>query len=150
MRIIIQRVSEASVSIDQQTVGKIDRGFLVLLGIVNEDTQEDIDWLVGKITKMRIFPDDEGKMNRCIHDIDGELLIVSQFTLHANTRKGNRPSFIKAARPETAIPLYESFIDKASAAMGKPCASGEFGADMKVSLVNDGPVTIMVDSHLRE
>lgn len=150
MRVIIQRVSEANVKIDGQVTGQIDRGFVILLGIIEDDSQEDIDWLVGKITKMRIFPDDEGKMNLGLQDVDGELLIVSQFTLHANTRKGNRPSFIKAARPETAIPLYEQFLKSAATAMGKPCASGKFGADMKVSLVNDGPVTIMVDSKLKE
>ena len=146
MRIIIQRVSEASVCIDGQIVDQIQRGFLVLLGIVEDDGQDDIDWLVGKIVKMRIFPDQDGKMNRCLEDVDGELLIVSQFTLHANTRKGNRPSFIKAARPDIAIPLYESFLAKAAASLGKPCASGEFGADMKVSLLNDGPVTIWMDT----
>lgn len=150
MRVIIQRVSEASVTINGKTSGEIRQGFLVLLGIVDGDDREDIDWLVGKITRMRIFPDDEGKMNRCIKDVDGNLLVVSQFTLHASTKKGNRPSFIKAARPETAIPLYEQFIAMASQEMGKPCATGEFGADMKVALVNDGPVTIMIDSELRE
>jgi D-tyrosyl-tRNA(Tyr) deacylase len=150
MRIIIQRVSKASVSINNQTTASIGLGFLVLLGIVEEDQSEDIDWLVGKLTRMRIFADEEGKMNRSLQDVAGELLVVSQFTLHANTRKGNRPSFIKAARPETAIPLYEEFLHKANQAMGKPCACGEFGANMQVALVNDGPVTIMVDSHLRE
>lgn len=150
MRIIIQRVSEASVCIDGQIADQIRRGFLILLGIVENDNQDDIDWLVGKIVKMRIFPDQEGKMNKCLKDVNGELLIVSQFTLHANTRKGNRPSFIKAARPEIAIPLYESFLAKASISLGKPCAHGEFGADMKVALINDGPVTIIIDSKLRE
>jgi len=150
MRVIIQRVSEASVNIDGQVVGEIGQGFLVLLGIVNDDTQEDIDWLIGKISKMRIFPDDDGKMNRSLTDVDGELLVVSQFTLHASTKKGNRPSFIKAARPETAIPLYQQFLTTAEAAMGRACASGEFGADMQVSLINDGPVTIIIDSHARE
>lgn len=150
MRLIIQRVSEASVSIDQQIRGQIGPGLLVLLGIVQEDRQEDIDWLMGKISKMRIFPDENGKMNRSLLDIDGELLVVSQFTLHASSRKGNRPSFIKAARPETAIPLYQAFLQKASETLGKPCPSGEFGADMQVSLTNDGPVTIMIDSQLRE
>lgn len=150
MRIIIQRVSEASVRIDHQIVGSIGRGFLVLLGIVDDDGEEDIDWLVGKMTKIRIFPDEKGKMNRCLKEVDGELLIVSQFTLRANTRKGNRPSFIKAARPEKAIPLYEQFLKKSEEAMEKPCASGEFGANMQIALINDGPVTIMVDSKLRE
>lgn len=150
MRAIIQRVSEASVTIDGEVAGKIGKGFLVLLGIVDGDGQEEVDWLVGKITRMRIFADDEGKMNRSLKEVDGELLVVSQFTLHASTKKGNRPSFIKAARPETAIPLYEAFIKSAEKETGKAPASGEFGADMQVSLVNDGPVTIMIDSQLKE
>ncbi|MGB1874197.1 MAG: D-aminoacyl-tRNA deacylase [Akkermansiaceae bacterium] len=150
MRAIIQRVSEASVSIGSEVTARIGPGLLVLLGIVDGDNQEDIDWLVGKINRMRIFADDEGKMNRCLGETDGELLVVSQFTLHASTRKGNRPSFIKAARPETAIPLYEAFLQAAQEETGKACASGEFGADMQVSLVNDGPVTIMIDTELRE
>ena len=150
MRIIIQRVSEASVSIEGETVGRIGMGFLVLLGIVDDDAKEDIDWLVGKVTRMRIFSDDQGKMNLGLNDVGGELLVVSQFTLHASTRKGNRPSSTKAARPDTAIPLYEQFLEKASQEMGKPCASGQFGADMQIALVNDGPVTIMIDSKLRE
>ena len=149
MRIIIQRVSEASVRIEENVSAQIGPGLLILLGIIETDTQEDIDWLVGKMTRMRIFADD-GKMNKCLRDIDGELLVVSQFTLHAGTRKGNRPSFIKAARPETAIPLYQAFLMTAQDVTGKACASGEFGADMQVSLVNDGPVTIMLDSQLRE
>ncbi|BDS08532.1 D-aminoacyl-tRNA deacylase [Oceaniferula spumae] len=150
MRVVIQRVSEASVTIGGRVSGNIGKGFLILLGIVENDTSEDIDWLVGKITKMRIFPDDEGKMNRCLKDVDGELLVMSQFTLHASTKKGNRPSFIKAARPETAIPLYEQFLETAAVELGKPCASGEFGADMQVALINDGPVTITMDSQARE
>ncbi len=150
MRAIIQRVSGASVSIGGKVSGKIDRGFLVLLGIVEGDSQEDIDWLVGKITRMRIFADDAGKMNLSLADVGGGLLVVSQFTLHASTKKGNRPSFIKAARPETAIPLYEQFLATAENALGKACESGEFGADMQVELVNDGPVAIMIDSVLKE
>lgn len=150
MRVIIQRVSEASVTIDGQVSGAIQQGFLVLLGIIDGDSQDDIDWLVGKISKMRIFPDSEGKMNLSLKDVSGDLLVVSQFTLHASTKKGNRPSFIKAARPEIAIPLYEQFLESATKELGKPCASGEFGADMQVALVNDGPVTIMIDSQLRE
>lgn len=150
MRAIIQRVSEASVSIDGEISGQIGPGILILLGIIEGDGQEEIDWLVGKITRMRIFADQEGKMNRCIKDVGGELLVVSQFTLHASTKKGNRPSFIKAAHPETATPLYEAFLAAAEQEMGKPCASGEFGADMQVSLINDGPVTIMIDTELRE
>ena len=150
MRAIIQRVSEASVSIEGKVSGQIGPGLLVLLGIVDGDGQQEVDWLVAKITRMRIFADEEGKMNRCLEDVDGELLIVSQFTLHASTKKGNRPSFIKAARPDTAIPLYESFIKAAERETGKRSATGEFGADMKVALVNDGPVTIMIDTDLRE
>lgn len=150
MRAIIQRVSEACVTIDGKISGKIESGFLVLLGIVDGDRQDDINWLAGKIARMRIFPDNEGKMNRCIRDTDGDLLIISQFTLHASTKKGNRPSFIKAARPETAIPLYEQFLAAAEKEIGKTCQTGKFGADMQVSLVNDGPVTIMIDSELRE
>lgn len=150
MRIIIQRVSEASVSINGLVVGSIGQGFVLLLGIIEDDGPEDIDWLVGKVTRMRIFADAEDKMNLSLQNVGGELLVVSQFTLHANTRKGNRPSFIKAARPETAIPLYEQFLKKVETAMGKPCACGEFGANMQVALINDGPVTIMVDSKLRE
>jgi len=150
MRIIIQRVSEASVSINDLVVGSIGQGFFLLLGIVEDDGPEDIDWLVGKVTRMRIFADAEDKMNLSLQDVGGELLVVSQFTLHANTRKGNRPSFIKAARPETAIALYELFLKKAESAMEKPCACGEFGANMQVALINDGPVTIMVDSKIRE
>lgn len=150
MRAIIQRVSQASVRIKGDLSGQIGHGLLILLGIVDGDAEEDINWLVGKIARMRIFTDDEGKMNRSLGDIDGELLVVSQFTLHASTRKGNRPSFIKAARPEIAIPLYEAFLQKAHDETGKPCASGEFGADMQISLINDGPVTIMIDTKLRE
>ena len=150
MRAIIQRVSEASVSIEGKVSGQIGPGLLVFLGIVEGDSQQEADWLVAKITRMRIFADDERKMNRCLEDVDGELLVVSQFTLHASTRKGNRPSFIKAARPDTAIPLYQAFIQAAERDTGKTCATGEFGADMKVTLVNDGPVTIMIDTNLRE
>ena len=150
MRAIIQRVSEASVSIEGKVSGQIGPGLLVLLGIVEGDSQQEADWLVAKIIRMRIFADDEGKMNRCLEDMGGELLVVSQFTLHASTRKGNRPSFIKAARPDTAIPLYQAFIKAAERETGKRCATGEFGADMKVALVNDGPVTIMIDTDLRE
>jgi len=150
MRVVIQRVSEARVSIEDNVSAEIGCGLLVLLGIVEGDTQEDIEWLVGKISRMRIFPDDEGKMNRCLKEINGELLVVSQFTLHASTKKGNRPSFIKAARPPLAIPLYEMFLKTAEHEMGKPCSSGEFGSDMQISLINDGPVTITIDSKARE
>ena len=150
MRLVIQRVSEASVTINNSVVGKINTGFLVLLGIETADSSEDCDWLIQKLVNMRIFGDNEGKMNLSLLDIDGELLIVSQFTLHASTKKGNRPGFIQAARPEQAIPLYEEFKQKAAEACGKQIQSGEFGADMKVALVNDGPVTIIMDSKNRE
>lgn len=150
MRVVIQRVSEASVTIGGEVAGSIGRGFVVLLGIVDGDGQADIDWLVGKIARMRVFGDDEGKMNLSLADVDGELLVVSQFTLHASTKKGNRPSFIKAARPETAIPLYGQFIATAEKETGKRCQTGKFGADMRVSLTNDGPVTIVIDSDSRE
>ncbi|MDG0993693.1 MAG: D-aminoacyl-tRNA deacylase [Akkermansiaceae bacterium] len=150
MRVVIQRVSEASVTIHGEIKDSIACGFVVLLGIVDGDNHDDIDWLVSKIIKMRIFPDAEDKMNLSLQDIGGALLVVSQFTLHAGTKKGNRPSFIKAARPESAIPLYKAFISAAEKELGHPCASGEFGADMKVSLINDGPVTIIIDSKVRE
>lgn len=150
MRLVIQRVSEASVTIGGSVHGTIGKGFLVLIGVESADTQEDVDWLVQKTVNMRIFPDDEGKMNLSLTDIAGELLVISQFTLHASTKKGNRPSFIQAARPETAIPLYESFIAGCSLAGITKVQTGIFGADMKVSLVNDGPVTILVDSRNRE
>ena len=150
MRVVIQRVSKACVRIQGETSGEIGKGLLILLGIEEADNLEDIQWLIGKITKMRIFPDAEGKMNLSLKDADGDLLIVSQFTLHAGTKKGNRPSFIKAARPDTAIPLYEKFLELSEQELGKPCASGEFGADMQVDLINDGPVTITMDSKARE
>ena len=150
MRLVIQRVSRASVTVDDSVAGQIDSGLLVLLGIEQADSEEDVDWLIQKTIQMRIFSDEEGKMNCSLQDIQGELLVVSQFTLHASTKKGNRPSFIAAARPEQAIPLYESFIRKAEKALGKSVQSGSFGADMKVDLLNDGPVTIIVDSKNRE
>ena len=150
MRIVIQRVSEASVTIDQKVNGKIGAGLLVLLGIEAEDTQEDIDWLVGKITRLRIFSDSEDKMNLSLSDVGGEVLVISQFTLHASTKKGNRPSYIRSAPPDTAVPLYEAFLKKLEQTLAKPVASGIFGADMKVALVNDGPVTISIDSKRRE
>ena len=150
MRVVIQRVSEASVTIDQQKVAEIAKGLLVLVGITPEDTQEDIEWLCQKIIKLRIFGDEKGLMNLSLQDIDGEVIVVSQFTLHALTKKGNRPSYIKAARPEIAIPLYESFKKRLQELLSKEVKSGEFGADMKVALVNDGPVTITIDSHNKE
>ncbi|OUS11766.1 D-tyrosyl-tRNA(Tyr) deacylase [Nonlabens dokdonensis] len=149
MRAVIQRVSEASVTIDNKQHATIEQGLLILLGITHEDTQEDIDWLVGKIIGMRIFSDQEDKMNLSIQDIDGELLVISQFTLFANTKKGNRPSYIDAARPEVAVPLYEAFLSRLSRKRNKEIKSGVFGADMKVALVNDGPVTIVMDSKNR-
>lgn len=150
MRVVIQRVNEASVTIDQQKVAEIAKGLLVLVGIVPEDTYEDIEWLCQKIIKLRIFGDEKGLMNLSLQDIDGEIIVVSQFTLHALTKKGNRPSYIKAARPETAIPLYESFKKRLQELLSKEVKSGEFGADMKVALINDGPVTITIDSHNKE
>ncbi len=149
MRVVIQRVSESSVTIENNLVASIGNGLLVLLGIVNEDTLEDITWLSNKIIGMRIFPDEEGVMNKSILDCQGDIVLVSQFTLHASTKKGNRPSYIKAAKPDIAIPLYEAFIKQLESDLGKPIQTGEFGADMKVSLINDGPVTIIVDSKNR-
>jgi D-aminoacyl-tRNA deacylase len=143
---IIQRVSEASVKIEGIIKGEIQAGFLVLLGITHTDTQEDVEWLSKKIVGMRIFSDEEGKMNLDLTSIKGNILLISQFTLHASTKKGNRPSFIEAARPEIAIPLYEKMILQLENDLGKPIQTGEFGADMKVSLINDGPVTIILDS----
>ena len=146
---IIQRVSEASVKIEEQIKGEIGVGFMVLLGIAHTDTQEDVEWLAKKIVGMRIFSDEEGRMNLDLETVDGNVLLISQFTLHASTKKGNRPSFMEAARPEIAIPLYEKMITQLENLLGKPIQTGEFGADMKVSLVNDGPVTIIIDSKNR-
>lgn len=150
MRIVVQRVSEAAVIIENKVHGEIERGLLILLGIENEDTQEDADWLIQKTTGLRVFSDENGKMNLSVTDINGEFLIVSQFTLHASTKKGTRPSFIKAARPETAIPLYDYFIEQLKVKSQAKIATGIFGADMQVSLINDGPVTIGIDSKNRE
>ncbi len=150
MRAVIQRVSHAAVTIDGREKSRIGWGLLVLLGIEQEDTQDDITWLCKKIATMRIFSDDAGLMNRSVQDIGGALLVVSQFTLHASTKKGNRPSFIRAARPETAIPMYEQFVKTLEQESGCPVQTGAFGADMKVSLLNDGPVTILIDSKSRE
>lgn len=150
MRAVIQRVAEASVSIGGQPRAAIGRGLLVLIGIEEGDGDEDINWLCGKIARLRVFPDDQGLMNLSVKEIGGSILVVSQFTLFASTRKGNRPSFTKAARPETAVPLYERFVKLLEAELGKPVATGEFGAMMQVSLVNDGPVTILIDTRLRE
>ena len=150
MRALIQRVREAKVTIEAETYSQIGTGLLVLLGIESADTEEDILWLAGKISKMRIFGDGAGQMNLSLSDINGEMLVVSQFTLHANTKKGNRPSFIRAARPEHAVPLYEKFITEMEMVIGKPVSTGKFGASMRVSLTNDGPVTIWIDSRNRE
>ncbi|WP_420318009.1 D-aminoacyl-tRNA deacylase [Ekhidna sp.] len=146
MRVVIQRVSEASVTIDKQVKSKIGTGLMILLGIEDADNIEDIDWLCRKIVNMRIFPDDDGVMNKSLLEVNGEVLAVSQFTLHASTKKGNRPSYIQAAKPEIAIPLYEKFVAELQSLIEKEVMTGEFGADMKVSLINDGPVTILLDS----
>ncbi len=146
MRVVLQRVSEASVTIEENVKSSIEKGFLILVGIEAEDTQEDIEWLCRKIINMRIFGDEDDKMNLSLKDIDGEALIISQFTLHASTKKGNRPGFIKAAKPEVAIPLYEAFIKEFEKQFKKEVGTGEFGADMKINLLNDGPVTIIIDS----
>ncbi|GAB3506580.1 D-aminoacyl-tRNA deacylase [Emticicia fontis] len=146
---VIQRVSQASVTIDHVIKGQIGIGFMILLGITHTDTQEDIEWLSKKIVGLRVFGDAEGKMNLDISAVDGNILLISQFTLHASTKKGNRPSFIEAARPEVAIPLYEKMIAQLTQDSGKPIETGEFGADMKVSLLNDGPVTIIIDTKNR-
>ncbi|MBL6446446.1 D-tyrosyl-tRNA(Tyr) deacylase [Fulvivirga sp. 29W222] len=143
---VVQRVSESSVKIDGEIKGEIGHGLLVLLGIEDEDGEEDIQWLTRKIANMRIFEDENEVMNRSLLDVGGDLLLISQFTLHASTKKGNRPSYIKAAKPDVAIPLYERFITKMEGEIGKSIETGEFGADMKVGLVNDGPVTIIVDT----
>lgn len=150
MKVVIQRVSSASVTIENKVVADIQKGLLILLGIEDADIQEDIDWLVGKITKIRIFSDENGVMNLSIMDCGGDIIVVSQFTLHASTKKGNRPSYIKAAKPEVAIPLYENFVKHLEKEFGKKVQTGVFGADMQVSLLNDGPVTIVIDSKNRE
>ncbi len=150
MRVVIQRVKEASVSVEGKSISKIGQGFLILLGIESEDTSEDIQWLIGKIVRLRIFGDENGAMNLDIKEIGGNCLVVSQFTLHASIKKGNRPSFIKAARPEIAIPLYETFINSLEGEMEKPVSKGVFGSMMEVDLINDGPVTLWMDSKNRE
>ncbi len=150
MRVVIQRVAHASVAIDGQVHAAIGQGLLILLGIEHEDTAEDADWLAKKISALRIFNDEQGLMNLAINDMRGEFLVVSQFTLHASTKKGNRPSFIRAARPEHAVPLYEYFASTLQQVAGLPVQTGVFGADMKVALLNDGPVTIYMDSKQKE
>lgn len=149
MIVVIQRVSESSVKIDGTIKASIGNGLMILLGIEEADDREDIEWLSKKIVNLRIFPDENGVMNKCILDADGEILLISQFTLHASTKKGNRPSYIKAAKPDIAIPLYEQMISALELELSKPIGTGEFGADMKVSLINDGPVTIIIDSKNR-
>ncbi|WP_452226725.1 D-aminoacyl-tRNA deacylase [Lacinutrix cladophorae] len=150
MKAVIQRVSQASVTINKEIVASIHEGVLILLGIVPEDTEEDINWLSNKITNLRIFNDAEGVMNNSLKTNNGDAIVVSQFTLHAKTKKGNRPSYILAAKPELAIPLYQKFINQIEKDLGKPIQTGEFGADMQVALLNDGPVTIIIDTKNRE
>lgn len=150
MKAVIQRVSHASVTIEGEKVAHIKSGFLVLLGIVQEDNQDDITWLSKKIANLRVFNDEAGVMNASIIDTNGDAIVVSQFTLHAATKKGNRPSYIKAAKPEAAIPLYQSFVNQLKTDLGKPVQTGQFGADMKVELLNDGPVTIIIDTKNKE
>jgi len=150
MRAVIQRVTQASCTVEGELTGKIGLGFLVLLGIEDADTDDDLQWLAQKICSLRVFGDENGLMNKALADVDGNILLISQFTLFAQTKKGNRPSFIKAARPDKALPLYEKMIDTLKTITGKKIATGIFGADMKISLLNDGPVTIIIDTKLRE
>jgi D-aminoacyl-tRNA deacylase len=150
MRVVIQRVSEASVTVDEKITGEIASGLLIFAGFEDADTSDDLLWTANKIVQMRIFNDDDEVMNKSINDVGGDILLVSQFTLHASTKKGNRPSYIKASKPAVAIPLYEQFIQQLQQASGKPIQTGIFGADMKVKLLNDGPVTIVVDSKNKE
>ena len=150
MRIVIQRVSRASVTIEGTVKSAIEKGYLVLIGVCEEDTEEDVEWLVRKLIGLRVFDDENGVMNRSIMDVDGNILVISQFTLFASYKKGNRPSWLRAARHEISVPLYESFCTKLSAALGKKVGTGEFGADMKVELLNDGPVTICMDTKNKE
>ena len=150
MRIVIQRVSRASVTIEGSVKSAIEKGYLVLIGVCEEDTEEDVEWLVRKVIGLRVFDDENGVMNRSIMDVDGNILVISQFTLFASYKKGNCPSWLRAARHEISVPLYESFCTKLSAALGKKVGTGEFGADMKVELLNDGPVTICMDTKNKE
>ncbi|MFK8275006.1 D-aminoacyl-tRNA deacylase [Capnocytophaga cynodegmi] len=150
MRIVIQRVLEASVVIENKITSKIDKGLLILVGIEEADTDEDVKWLSSKVVNLRIFDDENGVMNLSVKDIDGEIIVVSQFTLHASTKKGNRPSYIKVAKPDISIPLYERFVSQLQNDLGKEIGTGEFGADMKVNLCNDGPVTIIIDTKNKE
>jgi D-tyrosyl-tRNA(Tyr) deacylase len=150
VRAVIQRVSEARVDINKKTVGQINRGFMILLGIETADTDEDVKWLASKVCKLRLFNDSEGKMNLDLKDVKGNILVISQFTLHAKTKKGNRPSYIKAAQPSHAIKMYEYFIDALFQLLDQPIQSGEFGADMQITMTNDGPVTIIIDTKNKE
>lgn len=150
MRVVIQRVQHALVTIDGNLKSKIGKGLLILVGIEDRDTQEDIEWLCKKIAHLRIFDDENGVMNKSVVEVDGEILVVSQFTLHASTKKGNRPSYLKASKPEYAIPMYESFCSEMGLQLGKEVQTGTFGADMKVELLNDGPVTILIDTQNKE
>lgn len=150
MRAVIQRVKHASVVVEENITGEINHGLLILLGVTHSDTQDDIDWLSKKIIGLRIFNDEDQKMNLSLEDVNGELLVISQFTLFAKTKKGNRPSYIEAARPEQAIPMYEAFVKQMDLKTGKECQTGVFGADMKIELLNDGPVTIIIDSKNRD
>jgi D-tyrosyl-tRNA(Tyr) deacylase len=150
MRTVVQRVKEASVKVDEKITGEIKQGLLILVGIEDADSDEDIIWLCNKLINMRIFNDENGVMNVSIKDVDGDILLVSQFTLHASTKKGNRPSYIKASKPDFAIPIYEKMIAQLTADLGKPIATGIFGADMQVALINDGPVTIIIDTKNKE
>ena len=150
MRIVIQKVKEASVSVENKTISSIKKGLLILVGIENADTQEDINYLVKKVVQLRVFGDENGVMNLSVKDVDGDIIVVSQFTLHANTKKGNRPSYIRAAKPDISIPMYEKFIVEMESALGKKVGTGEFGATMNVALINDGPVTIIIDSKQKE
>ena len=150
MRVVIQRVTEASVTVDNMITGAIDTGLMVLVGIEDADTIEDIQWISKKIVQLRIFNDEQGVMNKCVTDVNGGILLISQFTLHAATKKGNRPSYIKASKPDIAIPLYERLILQLQEELGKSVATGVFGADMKVRLLNDGPVTIIMDSQQKD
>ena len=150
MRIVIQRVSRASVTIEGTVKSAIEKGYLILIGVCEEDTEEDVEWLVRKVIGLRVFDDENGVMNRSIMDVDGNILVISQFTLFASYKQGNRPSWLRAARHEISVPLYESFCTKLSAALGKKVGTGEFGADMKVELLNDGPVTICMDTKNKE
>ncbi|MDB2630529.1 D-aminoacyl-tRNA deacylase [Flavobacteriaceae bacterium] len=150
MRVVIQRVKEASVSVQGVKISEIQKGLLILVGVETQDTQQDIDWLVAKVAKLRIFEDPLGAMNVSLQDIDADVIVVSQFTLHASTKKGNRPSFIKAAKPEVAIPLYQGFVDSLEKELDKKIQTGQFGAMMDVALINDGPVTITIDSKNKE